>query len=475
MFKDVAKNFKSYFLGDPEYYHDYKYLQDEFTVLENPHKGWYWHYIDNGCTRQGKRNGVIRFEYRDREDEFDIKQFPGMHHLYLRIDWSDIEKSEGVFDWSLIDSIFERYGKLGYKFSFRVCTYEGILHDDFGYATPEWVKALGAEGWTEKDGSWCPKLDDPIFLEKLEAFMCEFGRKFNGHPLVEYVDIGTIGIWGEGNAIHQVYDNEMYKKHINLHLKYFPDTYVIVNDDMINCSVYNAAANYKELLDYCVSRGLGLRDDSIMWIGNTVGNCGYDTMRTPFMFDLFAPNAPVDIELDHMRSIEDDVYKDGMPVYESLKRAHATYCGFHGYPEDWINKYPYLTKHIANKLGYWYFLNGAAVPELVSGYPAIMSLWIENKGFCHAYTPFTLKIKFTNEENGNEFLVFEKSGLNMKWASESVTEEKIKLSLKDVGAGEYTVSIGLFEGDTPIKLGFNEQCLVADGFYQFDSVKVKEI
>lgn len=472
MYKDIQKKFMTYFCGDPEYYRDYKYLQDEMTVLKNPHKGWYWHFIDNGMSRSVTRKGVTSYAYRAGEDDYNIDAFPGMHHLYLRIDWSDIEKEEGVFDWSEIDSIFEKYGKLGYKFTFRLCTYEGILHDDFGYATPEWVKNAGAEGWTEKDGSWLPKLDDPIFLEKLENFMREFGGKYNNNPLVEYVDIGTIGIWGEGNCIHQVYDNEMYKKHINLHLKYFPDKIVVVNDDMINCAAYNPNADRKKILDYTLSRGLGFRDDSILWIGTTTGDCGYDTARTPFMFDLFAPNAPVDIELDHMRSIKDDVYKDGTSVYEALKRAHATYCGFHGYPEDWLNKYPYLTKHLANKLGYWYFVNGASIPELVSGYPAVIKLWFENKGFCHAYNAFDLKIKLVSEDSGDEYIVFENCGMNLNWKSETVTEETLKLSLKDVPSGKYTLCIGMFDGNTPIKLGFKSECDNGDGFYQFDSVEV---
>ncbi len=473
MFTDVKKNFMTYFYGDPEYYRDYKYLQDEFTVLSNPHKGWYWHYIDNGMTRCEFYQGRWHHSYCDAEDEYDITQFPGLHHLALRIDWYDIEKQEGVFDWSRIDEIFERYGKLGYKFNFRVCTYEGILHDDFGYATPEWVKDAGAEGWIEANGSWQPKYDDPIFLEKLENFMREFGGRYNNNPLVEYVDLGTIGIWGEGNAGHQIYTIDMYKKHINMHLKYFPDKIIMINDDIINCSSYNPSVNRKHVLDYALGKNMGFRDDSILWVGNTVGNCGYDTMRTPFMFDLFAENAPVDIELDHLKQVKDDVYKDGMPIYEALKRAHATYCGFHCYPQEWVEKYPYLSKHIANKLGYWYFLNGAELPEFVSGLPAVAKFYFENKGFARAYNSFTLKFKLV-AENGNEYEIFSKDEINTKWNAESIVKETLKFDLSAVPAGEYTLCIGMFEGELPIKFGFKTECEMGDGFYGFDKVDVKE-
>ena len=470
MYTDVSKYSMSYFRGDPEHYRDYKHLQDEYAVLDNPHKGWYWHYIDNGYSRISELDGVLCRRYFDREDEFDIQTFPGMHHLALRIDWSDVEKQEGVFDWSFIDRIFERYGRLGYKFSFRVCTYEGLLHDDFGYATPEWVREAGAEGCLMENGAWEPRYDDPIFLEKLENFMKAFGARFNAHPLVEYIDMGTLGIWGEGNAAGGI---DMYKKHIDLHLKYFPDKPVMMNDDVINGSMYNKGVNVKWLLDYAVSRGMGFRDDSILWIGNTGGNCGYDSIRTPFMADLFAENAPVDIELEHIFCISDEVYKDGMPIYEALKRAHATFCGFHGYPQDWMKKFPYLTRHLANKLGYWYFLNGAELPELTAGLPAVAKFYFENKGFARVYTNYTLQFKLISQDDGNEYVVFSDDRRNTKWMPESVTKESVKLDLSDVPAGEYVLCVGLFEGKAPVKMGFKSPCLTDDGFYEFDGVTVR--
>ncbi|MBR5602382.1 MAG: hypothetical protein IKW24_07085, partial [Clostridia bacterium] len=36
-------------------YVDLRLLVDDKTVLRNPHKGWFWHYIDNGYTRGAYR------------------------------------------------------------------------------------------------------------------------------------------------------------------------------------------------------------------------------------------------------------------------------------------------------------------------------------------------------------------------------------------------------------------------------------
>ena len=140
---------------------------------------------------------------------------------------------------------------------------------------------------------------------------------------------------------------------------------------------------------------------------------------------------------------------------------------------DWIEKYPYLTKHIANKLGYWYFLNGAELPEFVSGLPAMAKFYFENKGFARAYNSFTLKFKLVSRESGREYEIYSNANLNEKWLSETVTKETVRLDLSAVPAGEYVLCVGMFEGETPIKMGFRAECNTEDGFYEFDSVTVE--
>jgi len=463
MYTDLYKLPWNYECLNTRHFRDYHHLRDDKTVLKNPHKGWYWHYIDNGCSR-----GAYR---RDTDPNDTLLDFPGLNHLYLRIDWADIEIEDGVCDWSYIDSTIDHWGSLGYKFTFRVCTFEG---PGIEYAAPKWLRELGANGWESEGGSWQPDYGDPIYLEKLERFMSEFGAKYNDHPLVEYVDIGTFGTWGEGHNGYgavKYFPVEVLKKHVNLHLKYFPDKPVIVNDDMINSDLWEENEGRQEFFEYCVGKGLGLRDDTVLCEGYS--GTRYDNLLTPFLFDSFYEAAPVDIEITHFHTIEDRTFKDGLPLCEALRRAHASYCGFHGYPRPWLEKAPHLTEYLANRLGYWYFINGAEIPECVEGYPTMIKLYIENKGYCHAYDPFTLKIKLIGTDN-SEYVVYENTGINLGWKSEAVTVERLKSDLKEVKAGEYVLCIGLFEDRIPIKLGFSQACLRSDGYYDIDTITVKE-
>jgi hypothetical protein len=138
---------------------------DTIRVLENPHKGWYHHLLDNGISK-----------YPITDDSL-FSAFPGMDHLYLRLAWSYLEPEEGVFDWSHIDEVVEKYVPLGYGISFRITcketgTYPGSVgqqHNGVMYATPVWVEKAGAKGTvTEAWGtlSWTPQWDDPVFPRK---------------------------------------------------------------------------------------------------------------------------------------------------------------------------------------------------------------------------------------------------------------------------------------------------------------------
>lgn len=56
-------------------YKDYSNIADEVTVLKNPHKGFYYHYVDNGISRPAYRDGI--------KSDGEIYDFPAMNHIYI--------------------------------------------------------------------------------------------------------------------------------------------------------------------------------------------------------------------------------------------------------------------------------------------------------------------------------------------------------------------------------------------------------
>jgi hypothetical protein len=434
-------------------------LRDDLTVLKNPRKGWYWHYVDNGFARK---------EYRDAIPESDfLEDFPGLNHLYLRFDWSDVEKEKGIYDWSAIDQIMDAWGAKGYQFSFRPCTFEGT---PVPFATPEWAVNDGLPGTFvgDKRKAFEPDYGSEMFLERIGLWLEAMGKRYNTDPRLEFIDVGTYGTWGEGHTAfgtHREWPPDVIIKHINLHLKHFPDKVVMFNDDFVSDRVKTSPEDEQIILDYAVSKGMGLRDDSIC-VRSYCEKFGYNTLATEWMYDLFWRNAPVDIELEHYTAIKDEHLKSGFPFLQALTDTHATYAGFHGYPRPWLEKHRHFTEYAANKLGYWYFLNAFAVSHAVSGLPAVFTFEWENKGFAPCYTKYDFKIKLKGD--GAEYILPTETD-NRRFMPGEKTIETVITRLPEMPPGGYTLSVGLFDGTRPIKLALKES-ICTGGFYELGNI-----
>jgi hypothetical protein len=444
----IFQEVKMFFLDTANYspfFVDLRPTQDDKKILRNPHKGWSIHYIDNG---------IARPFYRDSIAEGDtLLDFPYLNHMYLRFDWGDIEKEEGVYDWSYLDDIFDKWGKLGYRFSLRMCTYEG-RDDNVCYPTPKWVFDKGAKHY-DLNGIIEPDYDDPIYLEYLERFMTEYAKKYDGHPLVEFVDIGSFGTWGEGHTgdgIGREYRQSVVMKHIEMTLKYFKHTYVMLNDDMVRHGMesYRGEQSPEYFIDFCRMHGCGLRDDSII-VEYCSKTYGYDTLANPSMFDLFWKNAPIDIEFQHMRMVTPDMFRDGYPTLASLERSHATYACFHGEPRKWLRSCPEFNLYAGARLGYWYFPEGIILPEAVSNIPSYAELKISNRGFGLGY--FDGELEFTlKDEGGKIYNLGRNPANNRTWMPGEASVVRAKMSFDSVPAGNYQLQLGLYEGERVIEM-----------------------
>ena len=450
----MKKSFNLFTLPDNSvFYRDLRQKHDDKTILENPHKGWYIHYVDNGA-----RNDTYRSDITSPEM---LKSLPGTKYLYLRMDWSDIEKQDGKFDFSFIDRIFDEYAPHGFKFIFRFCCFEGggIL----SYATPKFVFEAGATGTPVRDDME-PDYGDPVFLKYVERFLSECGKKYNGHPLVEAVDVGTIGTWGEGHTwmgTNCSIPAEVHKKHIDLHLRYFNRTQVRVNYSVFVFTQWHDPEVAKRLVDYCSGLGLALRCDSVN-VESYIYDFGYNTLCTPDLYDIFNDRAPIDIEFEHYRLTGNpELFRCGYPHIEALRKAKATYAGFHGYVTKWIAEQSHLHEYLANRLGYWYFIDGFTLPPIPSGTHGQLDIRIDNRGFARAYHEYFVRIILENESGRYE--VCNAPAGNILWQPSEVSVARYNIDASNLPSGKYSLHFGMFEGETPIRFGMSAE--IFDGWY----------
>ncbi len=471
---------------------DFKPTWDTIRVLKNPYKGWYHHLLDNGMDG-----------YKIK-DEAVFRSFPGMDHFYLRLAWSYLEPEEGKYDWHRIDEVVAKYVPLGYKISFRITSketgkYPGSVGQELNgvqYATPIWVMKAGAKGvvsevWNTK--SWTPVWGDPIYLEKLNNFQRAFAARYDGKEWLRYVDIGSIGEWGEGHTsfstkIPPTVDE--LKANMDVYLKNFKKSQLVVTDDFLYYG--KSKTDTKTLYDYAVSNAITLRDDSPLVDWYLQNNLKTWSVTNPEFYDPLYLKKPIVFELQHYRMVKADgnwIGKNGagiIPKYKhsgaeimqkAIETMHATYIGYHGYCEEWLADNPKLTNELANRCGYWYFPVLAGFPSVLkSGKNDISIEWL-NKGIAPAYHKFEVIIRLESGNPKNSFEINPFGSGNRTWLPGINKTEKYSVEIPSTTkSGDYILKFKLAEhsesGTTPIQIGLKESLIDQNGFVELGKIKI---
>ena len=282
------------------------------------------------------------------------------------------------------------------------------------YATPQWVEKAGAKGYNfnprtgvDPNGPyWEPDYDDPVFLEKLDHFLAALADRYDGNPEVAFIDVGSVGVWGEGHTFastRKPYSVETIRRHIDLHTKHFKKTLLVANDDF---ALHDRGP---ATIEYAAKQGLGLRDDSILVQGGDKAyfNAGFA--------QLFWQHVPVVLESEHYGPSRDrGNWKDGSQYLEAVEKYHASYATVHWWPREFLAENQDLVRKINLRLGYRLQLVEASWPGEI---PVDGAFWFattwQNAGVApclpDGHPAFTIK-----DAKGGIAGVFVDEGANMR-------------------------------------------------------------
>ncbi len=406
---------------------------DNGKALVNPNMGYTMHFYSNRTDKYGS----------ELAPSDALEDFPGESTVYLRIPWAFVEPEEGKFNWSVLDTPAQRWIDAGKYCSFRITCFESWMR----YATPEWVKDAGTRGHVIKKRTaprppfagdlWEPIYDDPVFLEKLENFIRAMAARYDGNPNVAFIDIGSYGMWGEGHTVHTTkmeYGLDAIKKHIDMHCKYFKNTLLCLSDDADGPS--NTSGDYP-ILDYALSQGVTMRDDSIQ---------SQPPPRAWFHADMaqrFWPTLPVILEHAHYgkpRSRGD--WGKGEVLMQAIEEYHASYLSIHWWPDKYLDDNRALIDRVNRRLGYRIQLREITYPKQVRiGEPFKIQTFWANAGVapCHngGYPCFTIK-----DDRGGIVSTHVDAALNVKDLKVAAPGKAKAASLES----ELTIAMGFSNG-----------------------------
>jgi hypothetical protein len=334
--------------------------------------------------------------------------------------WDVVEPEEGKYSFDMIDSLLEKVTKNGELLNFR------IMCQNVDMTIPAWAMRAGVAQ---------PYYDNPVFLQKQENLIKALAERYDGNPNLAFVDIGTIGLWGEWHSEEnpeiKMPSQENANKVVAIYLKYFTKTPLVMLIGGLG-------------LQYSVDQGTGWRADCWGDMGNKWNHMGirYPNIFKKSKIDDAWKRSPVALETC---GTIDDWFEQKWDIDYILAKAlewHATGVnnGSFAIPKDW---WPRI-KEFEKKLGYRFVLREFTYPALVkNGELLRYTMKWENCGVAPIYKQYPLAFNLCSVSDSSKSWIVVANEDIKRWIP-GITKIKTELELPDnIPSGSYVISVGL--------------------------------
>jgi hypothetical protein len=332
-----------------------------------------------------------------------------------------------------------------------------LMPYDQRHPLPEWYRKSGAKRVNkEGEGIWEPDFSDPLYLEHWGALVRAAGKRYDGDPRLESVDISSVGYWGEG------WSNNMpafahQKKLIDIWFEAFPSTPLLMNFDE------------PEALHYGTAKGAGWRFDCL-------GDLRPKWAHMLDFYPLQIVRAGIGEVWQHAHvsfetcGVPESWHRQGWDaryILDEALRWHISSLNVKStaIPVEWKPLFDDLQK----RMGYRFELRRIEYPEAVPPAADVMiRMWWVNAGVAPAYRPYTLALRL----RGAAEAVVELPVDVRKWLpGDALFEEPI--AIPELPAGKYRLDTALLDRRThrpAIALGIGGRR--EDGWYDLGEISV---
>lgn len=376
-----------------------------------------------------------------------------------RFFWDKLEPEEGKINFALIDSAIAKAIKNGQQVNFR------IMCQDVDMTVPKWAIKAGIKS---------PFYDNPVFIEKQINLIKALGARYDGNPDVCFVDIGSIGQWGEwhtdpdaANPKKIVFPtDENAKKIIDAYLQSFTKTPLAAL----------IAFKQKYGFGYATSKGTGWRADC--W--GDMDSLGWNHMKGVYPQAMQAANAfnawkdgPVALETCWTM---DEWYQRGWDIDYILNKAlewHATEVnnGNQAIPKEWYSK----IKEFEKKLGYRFVLKELSYPSAIEkGKEIKCRMQWQNAGVAPVYNPYNLTMHFVAKKDTTKSFTIPTNVDVRKWMPGNTNVNTAITIPAEAEAGEYNLELGIVAPSATkpsIQLAIEGE--TADRWYKMGNIEIE--
>lgn len=150
--------------------------------------------------------------------------------VYLNLLWSELEPQEGVYRWDDIEEEhnLKRWRTEGKNLVLRfVCD---LPSDEEHMDIPQWLYDKTGDGQfydIEYGKGYCPDYNNEVFIDEHAKVIAEIGRHFESDGFLAYVELGSLGHWGEWHTyypagIPRMPGRNVREKYVDPYVNAFP-------------------------------------------------------------------------------------------------------------------------------------------------------------------------------------------------------------------------------------------------------------
>ncbi|WP_161992003.1 DUF4832 domain-containing protein [Flagellimonas algicola] len=432
------------------------YPEESDELLLNPGVGFTTFQRFNGDELNEGTDWTEGFpiEYQDFDGKLETNDYPQTTIAYHRINWRFLETGPGLYDWGIIDKALRIAEQRGQTLMLRVSPYEGGDLKD----VPSWYRKLTGEGKSDTllSKKWRVNPENPEYLKYFGGLIEALGKKYDGHPHLEAVDISFIGYWGEGDGMHLLSDHVRVGL-INKYLDNFKKTHLIfqpLNGDAPRPELLVRGTKIAAYWPDGTNNGEGSDMRHLGWRIDCLGDMGFWNDFS-HMLDVYPQDivrsgmkdawkkAPIAMEIcgTFLRWLEKEQYDEEVVnyIFEQALKWHVSTFNAKSSPVP--SKWNPLVTEWLKKMGYRFVLRKFTYPSKVGQQgQIIISSWWENKGVAPIYRDYRLAIRLKGKKQ--TAVLFTSADIRNWLPGDVIFDEKLYVPI-DVPPGEYRLELAL--------------------------------
>jgi hypothetical protein len=434
--------------------------QEVDDILTNPGIGFMTFQRFNGDSLNEGKNWTEGkpIVYQEFDGSLENEGYPMTTIAYLRIYWKFIEPQIGDYRWALIDAALKTARERGQSLMLRIAPYGTGKQND----VPAWYRAMVGERKDLPVDKWQVDPEDPRYVKHFADMIRILGKRYDGHPDLESVDVAIVGAWGEG-AGSALLTQKTREALVDAYIESFKNTPLVM------------------LLTDEKTNGYALLRADVGWRVDCLGDMGGFSPTWSHMNDYYPQaiinfgvrdawkKAPVTLEVCWvMQHWKDKGWDVDHIIDESLKWHISSFNAKSSpVPNEW---WPSVNRWL-KKMGYRFVLRKFTYPAAVDANGKLsFTSWWENQGVAPCYKEFALALRLRSDKKTE--ILYTQANIGTWLPGDNLYDDSV-LVPSDIPPGQYDLQIGIIDplSDKPrVQLAISGK--QPDGWYHLGKVKV---